>query len=598
MFKDISRFFGDLSKRLKAKRFSGRAVAVSVLCIALVLVPTLLAIWQAYHTKDTDFLSTDEINIVLSDEEGNLIKSGSALESNLSTSSFVNMFYSILSKKTAADGSPAELCEPNYRLGITYKDSSENYICYFTDDAALSYMSDESGNFYLVEPISYGAFLASDLSEPAYASSVPPTLTINRRDTITPSEVIWEYKKADGSFTGAVNSFSVTDEKLSYDFASRIQLNFDTPPDLCSITVNNGEGNEVYSGDLAGISNISVGIGESLSFKVNAIWERKDNIDFYGEASYEFDIVCKGGATFSIDRQIVVPGDFITIYASNVTEGSSISYSPIIPEFGEGVENNVFNADVAKNSLSVLTSADAALDFLRNFKPEFVYASEAYRLILLPIPYGTPSGEFTFTISSGVSSQDFKVTVSPRPAGQVISTDKTESSISNAVSSDSLQKVDTLLSQISADCYTYPIFNDEFSTSVGKGYSLKYSYGDTFSVNEKPIEDFFALGNAYYTYAAGGAAVTAVNVGRVIYTGYTPCLGNFAVIDHGMGIATWYCYLDDFDVSVGDTVARGQAVGKSGEGNVVSFRGVLILCSVGDVLVNPSSILGNKIINM
>jgi murein DD-endopeptidase MepM/ murein hydrolase activator NlpD len=36
------------------------------------------------------------------------------------------------------------------------------------------------------------------------------------------------------------------------------------------------------------------------------------------------------------------------------------------------------------------------------------------------------------------------------------------------------------------------------------------------------------------------------------------------IIDHGMGIASLYGHLSSFDVKVGDSVVKGQAIGRSG----------------------------------
>ena len=58
--------------------------------------------------------------------------------------------------------------------------------------------------------------------------------------------------------------------------------------------------------------------------------------------------------------------------------------------------------------------------------------------------------------------------------------------------------------------------------------------------------------------------VVAANAGKVLNASWLGIYGNCIIIDHGMGVASLYGHLSSFDVKVGDTVTRGQVIGKSG----------------------------------
>ena len=58
--------------------------------------------------------------------------------------------------------------------------------------------------------------------------------------------------------------------------------------------------------------------------------------------------------------------------------------------------------------------------------------------------------------------------------------------------------------------------------------------------------------------------VVAANAGTVVNARWLGIFGNCVIIDHGMGVASLYGHLSSFDVKVGDTVTRGQTIGKSG----------------------------------
>ncbi len=57
------------------------------------------------------------------------------------------------------------------------------------------------------------------------------------------------------------------------------------------------------------------------------------------------------------------------------------------------------------------------------------------------------------------------------------------------------------------------------------------------------------------------APVPAANAGKVIFTGYLGIYGNTIIIDHGLGLYSTYSHLNNFDVSVGEIVKKGQIIG-------------------------------------
>ncbi len=59
--------------------------------------------------------------------------------------------------------------------------------------------------------------------------------------------------------------------------------------------------------------------------------------------------------------------------------------------------------------------------------------------------------------------------------------------------------------------------------------------------------------------------VEASNAGRVAFTGPNGIYGNIVVLDHGLGLSTLYGHLSEIAVKVGQTVAKGEMLGRSGE---------------------------------
>lgn len=64
--------------------------------------------------------------------------------------------------------------------------------------------------------------------------------------------------------------------------------------------------------------------------------------------------------------------------------------------------------------------------------------------------------------------------------------------------------------------------------------------------------------------APTGTPVTAMASGVVVFAGVLDIRGNYVLLDHGWGIYTGYAHFSQLAVAAGQTVARGQLLGLSG----------------------------------
>ena len=58
--------------------------------------------------------------------------------------------------------------------------------------------------------------------------------------------------------------------------------------------------------------------------------------------------------------------------------------------------------------------------------------------------------------------------------------------------------------------------------------------------------------------------IVAANAGRVIWADYLGIYGNCIIVDHGLGLQSLYAHLSSIGVGVGDAVALGDELGRSG----------------------------------
>jgi murein DD-endopeptidase MepM/ murein hydrolase activator NlpD len=81
--------------------------------------------------------------------------------------------------------------------------------------------------------------------------------------------------------------------------------------------------------------------------------------------------------------------------------------------------------------------------------------------------------------------------------------------------------------------------------------------------------------------------VAAAAAGTVVNASWLGIYGNCVIIDHGLGVQSLYGHLMSFDVKVGDTVTRGQQVGRSDSTGLAGGDHLHFTLLVGGRMVNP-----------
>jgi murein DD-endopeptidase MepM/ murein hydrolase activator NlpD len=84
-----------------------------------------------------------------------------------------------------------------------------------------------------------------------------------------------------------------------------------------------------------------------------------------------------------------------------------------------------------------------------------------------------------------------------------------------------------------------------------------------------------------------GAPVKAANRGRVLHAGWLGIYGNCVILDHGLGVQTLYGHLSSMGVKVGDTVDKGQVIGRSGTTGLAAGDHLHFTVLVNGTPVNP-----------
>jgi murein DD-endopeptidase MepM/ murein hydrolase activator NlpD len=95
-----------------------------------------------------------------------------------------------------------------------------------------------------------------------------------------------------------------------------------------------------------------------------------------------------------------------------------------------------------------------------------------------------------------------------------------------------------------------------------------------------------------YDWAAPvGTPVLAVNAGRVALVAEHFFAGRNVVLDHGLGLFTFYYHLDETRVGAGEPVAAGQIIGAVGATGRVTVPHLHFAVVLGGARVDPEALL-------
>ena len=107
----------------------------------------------------------------------------------------------------------------------------------------------------------------------------------------------------------------------------------------------------------------------------------------------------------------------------------------------------------------------------------------------------------------------------------------------------------------------------------------------TYYYNKKEIDRQVHLG--YDLATLSQAPVPAANRGIVIYAADLGIYGNAVVLDHGLGVQSLYGHMSTIDVKEGDTVEKGQTLGRTGTTGLAGGDHLHFTMLVDGVMVNP-----------
>ena len=119
-----------------------------------------------------------------------------------------------------------------------------------------------------------------------------------------------------------------------------------------------------------------------------------------------------------------------------------------------------------------------------------------------------------------------------------------------------------------------------------------------------PLQDHLGIVSSRYGWREWGwhsgidlawdiyTPILAAAPGTVTFTSTLGGYGNLVIIDHGNGLTTYYGHCDQFFVSVGDQVQKGQVIATIGMTGVTTGPHLHFEVRVDDNAINPAPYIG------
>lgn len=526
-----------------------------IVAVLLFLSPTFFAI---VYTIQINHASADFFSVTLYSADGQPLVSEEGDPKTVSQRSVLGIFYRISTFTEPMAKAPARSEDDPYVLAeCVLNGTRSQWKCYFSSLGVDSYCISENGTAYAIDKTLTKNFLSTEYAEAFYQSATPPTLQTIDQDTVLPCSVNWYYQSQDGKFS-KVKYPAVTSQNILYDLTGTIHIEFERSPDICEVSVYNKE-EKLFEGDYTELSTLTVDLGSILDLSVHAEWLPSAKSTSYGSVEYEFSVQIRNQSEFSIHTDTVSPGEFLILSCTNISDLSKIKFTPSQQDI---IPTPVFHQD------------------------------GTYVRALLAFPEDITQHTFSFSVSYGASEQSFSVNIVPSASSESFRyPDWTaDASLMTDVIKNTLSSIMTSLPKYNQ---TPLYFRGRFGDPTSFGWSVGYTQGSSVWYGKNASECFVAFGSAFKSNSSNNR-VLALHHGVIVTVDFHQALGNFVVIDHGGGLRTWYCHLENCNVEEGTVVKQGDLLGRVGNNAISDRSGILIFCTLYDTILNPSCVIGKE----
>lgn len=195
-----------------------------------------------------------------------------------------------------------------------------------------------------------------------------------------------------------------------------------------------------------------------------------------------------------------------------------------------------------------------------HYTPSYIYQVNHEASFYLPMAYKEAAGVYPLIITLNGQRFSYELDVQSYTFKEVHFT------VESSVVSSTVGNNDAVLQYREVIYPTYESVETEIYWSGNfilpvEGARISSNFGEMRFVNNATVP----TRHAGIDYAVEcQTEVVASNAGKVEVAQFLTMIGNTIVIDHGLGLKTYYEHMDDLSVKVGDLVSQGQVIGHVG----------------------------------
>lgn len=405
----------------------------------------------------------------------------------------------------------------------------------------------EKGTIYKnISPEYASAILLDDNFSKAYTYYMPPSAKISvtdKSEALSPYEMDWSYRKSDGKFYVSDIKHFISAKIPVYDYnpdKGSVEISFELVPDAVSVQVFDGA-NSVFNG--------KYGSEEYKSFKYNkkstleyiftAEWYENSSAKYHGKAIYKVHANYILTPVGLLSSSKIANGEFSVLSIYNTADGEALTLEGEDAAFYKNGDAKIMYC-TAYNSGFFGQKHLNVTDSNGNAVSHFIEIADADTSHSYQLHESLPDDLYTLNYKA----------LPPAMAH-----------ITESISSNSGK-----------------MWEGEFISPLDNGQTL-IAYGARIQRGQNEIgkADFMLL-------SSSSCDVKSIGAGTVVFSGALEPYGNTIVIDHGMGICSFYSNLDSLYYVKGDSVTKGLIVAKL---NIVSGAALQYGVFVDKKLIDP-----------
>lgn len=412
------------------------------------------------------------------------------------------------------------------------------------------------GKYYLIKAEDAVNLLSRNDMEYLYSGVFMPSMYVvtgQLEREVAPGSYEWHFKKLNGEYAEYTGKTTEEESQVYSIYSNRDNsIRFTRQPDDINVVITDTEGNligETY------FNSLIFGRDTRLKVTVEASWNRKSDSKCDGTATYTFDVIYDIPAEVSFSSNQAEIGGYITVNVKYLNEGEEV----------------------------VLTSP------LNTGSLHFTENGGVKSAVLGIADDNTPGDyEIVYTIGDNNGKASLTVTGAPREErSEIYRLNITQADFEEKLGENAVNEFNEIIGTVfnSLGEQTYSKIEDFSLPSqnpvVGLGYGIKVIVNIE---NTTDTHVFYTIGNSYDVIE--NSKVTAAGDGRVVYAGYTEMLGNLLVIDHGLGVTSWYYGISSLERSVGTLVEKGSVLGFAGTNDYTDTSSLGFCISAGNTFIN------------